>query len=527
MGKIKAEKNKESIVKSSLTVGLMTFISRISGFLRDVIFASYFGAGSNTDAFFVAFKIPNFFRRLFAEGAFIQSFVPILNDYKTNHQQDLKKFISYVQGNLALILIIIVSAGIIFSDQVIGAFAPGFENSGQRFNLSSDMLKITFPYLFFISLTAMSAGIFNTYNKFLLPSITPVLLNISLIMFAVFASGLFQEPIMSLAYGVLVAGILQYLLQIPSLVKMDLFVMPRISFKFEGVNRVLKLMLPAMLGTAVVQINLIIDSIVASLLVAGSISWLYYSDRLVELPLGVFGIAIATVILPKLSERFSKNSMEEYSEMIKKALKIAIVFSLPAMFGLLVLTEHIISTLFQYGNFKITDTLMSSLSLLTYSVGLPAFILMKVLLTGFFSRQDTLTPVKYGAVAVMFNITMNLSVVFYYMNNPFQGAHALLALATSLSAWLQVILLYRRLKTEGIVADNCLINRDFLKSFISCIFMSLLLIFLLPELNKWISYEYYLRGLYLILYVLLGALIYFLSMKFFKTNFRQMIYENN
>ena len=527
MGKIKAEKNKESVVKSSFTVGSMTFISRISGFLRDVIFASYFGAGSNTDAFFVAFKIPNFFRRLFAEGAFIQSFVPILNDYKTNHQQDLKKFISYVQGNLALILIIIVSAGIIFSDQVIGAFAPGFENSGQRFNLSSDMLKITFPYLFFISLTAMSAGIFNTYNKFLLPSITPVLLNISLIMFAVFASGLFQEPIMSLAYGVLVAGILQYLLQIPSLVKMDLFVMPRISFKFEGVNRVLKLMLPAMLGTAVVQINLIIDSIVASLLVAGSISWLYYSDRLVELPLGVFGIAIATVILPKLSERFSKNSMEEYSEMIKKALKIAIVFSLPAMFGLLVLTEHIISTLFQYGNFKITDTLMSSLSLLTYSVGLPAFILMKVLLTGFFSRQDTLTPVKYGAVAVMFNITMNLSVVFYYMNNPFQGAHALLALATSLSAWLQVILLYRRLKKEGIVADNCLINRDFLKSFISCIFMSLLLIFLLPELNKWISYEYYLRGLYLIFYVLLGALIYFLSMKVFKTNFRQMIYENN
>ena len=527
MFKVKEEKNKESIVKSSFTVGLMTFISRISGFLRDVIFASYFGAGSSTDAFFVAFKIPNFFRRLFAEGAFIQSFVPILNDYKINRQQDLKKFISYVQGNLSLILIIIVSMGIIFSDQVIGTFAPGFEHSDKRFNLSSDMLKITFPYLFFISLTAMSAGIFNTYDKFLLPSITPVLLNISLIMFAIFASSLIQEPIMSLAYGVLVAGILQYLIQIPSLVKMDLFVMPRISFKFEGVNRVLKLMLPAMLGTAVVQINLIIDSIVASLLVAGSISWLYYSDRLVELPLGVFGIAIATVILPKLSEKYSKNSMTEYSEMIRKAIKIAIVFSLPAMFGLLVLAEHIISTLFQYGNFKFTDTLMSSLSLLAYSVGLPAFILMKVLLTGFFSRQDTLTPVKYGAIAVMFNIAMNLSVVIYYMNKPFQGAHALLALATSLSAWLQVILLYRRLKREGVVDDNCLINRDFSKSLLSSIFMSLLLIFLVPELNKWISYEYYLRGLYLIIYIVLGALTYFLSMKIFKTNFRRMIYENN
>ena len=213
--------------------------------------------------------------------------------------------------------------------------------------------------------------------------------------------------------------------------------------------------------------------------------------------------------------------------MVKKAIKIAIVFSLPAMFGLLVLAEHIMSTLFQYGNFKITDTLMSSLSLLAYSVGLPAFILMKVLLTGFFSRQDTLTPVKYGAIAVMFNIAMNLSVVIYYMNKPFQGAHALLALATSLSAWLQVILLYRRLKREGVVGDNCVINRDFSKSLLSSIFMSLLLISLVPELNKWISYEYYLRGLYLIIYIVLGALTYFLSMKIFKTNFRRMIYENN
>ena len=527
MVSIKEKNNKESIVKSSFTVGLMTFISRISGFIRDVIFASYFGAGSNTDAFFVAFKIPNFFRRLFAEGAFIQSFVPILNDYKVNYKHDLKKFISYVQGNLGLILIIIVSVGIIFSDQVIGVFAPGFEYSSQRFNLSSDMLKITFPYLFFISLTAMSAGIFNTYDKFLLPSITPVLLNISLIIFAVFVSGLIREPIMSLAYGVLVAGILQYLIQIPSLVKMDLFVLPRVSFKFEGVNRVLKLMLPAMLGTAVVQVNLIIDSIVASLLVAGSISWLYYSDRLVELPLGVFGIAIATVILPKLSEIYSKNSMQEYSEMIRRALKIAIVFSLPAMFGLLVLAEHIISTLFQYGNFKITDTLMSSLSLLTYAVGLPAFILMKVLLTGFFSRQDTFTPVKYGVIAVMFNITMNLSVVLYYISNPFQGAHALLALATSLSAWLQVILLYKRLIKDGIISANCLLNRDFFKSLVSCIIMSSFLLLLLPDLNEWISYEYYWRGFYILCYVLSGALTYFTLMKILKTNFRQMIYGNN
>ena len=275
------------------------------------------------------------------------------------------------------------------------------------------------------------------------------------------------------------------------------------------------------------NMKLIIDSIVASLLVAGSISWLYYSDRLVELPLGVFGIAIATVILPKLSENYSKNSMTEYSEMIRRALKIALVFSLPAMFGLLVLAEHVISTLFQYGNFTITDTLMSSLSLVTYAVGLPAFILMKVLLTGFFSRQDTLTPVKYGAIAVMFNIVMNLSVILYYFKNPFQGAHALLALATSLSAWLQVILLYRRLSREGIIGKNCFLNSDFYKSLVSCIVMSMLLILLLPELSKWISYKYYLRGLYIVAYVILGALTYLLLMKIFKTNFRRMVYGNN
>ena len=287
---------KNSLAKSSYIVGSMTFISRISGFARDIIFANIFGASSSTDAFFVAFKIPNFFRRLFAEGAFIQSFVPILNEYKIKKPLELRRFLSYVQGNLALVLLVIVLIGIIFSDIAINLFAPGFDDTDSRFTLASDMLRITFPYLFFISLTALAAGIFNSFNKFFLPAITPVLLNLSLITSALYFTNIFNDPIMALAYGVLIAGILQYSIQIPFLKGMDLLVMPRISFQYEGVNKVIKLMLPAMLGTAVVQINLIIDSIVASMLVAGSISWLYYSDRLVEFPLGVFGIAIATVI---------------------------------------------------------------------------------------------------------------------------------------------------------------------------------------------------------------------------------------
>jgi len=374
------------------------------------------------------------------------------------------------------------------------------------------MLKITFPYLFFIALTAMSAGIFNTYNKFLLPAITPVLLNISLIFSALYLTNSFSDPIMALAYGVLIAGILQYLIQIPFLYKMDLLVMPKVGFKFTGVNKVIKLMLPAILGTAVVQINLIVDSVVASLLASGSISWLYYSDRLVELPLGIFGIAIATVILPALSAKHSKKDTTSYKDTLGNALNIAVVFSLPAMFGLIVLSNHIIVSLFQYGSFTINDTLMSSMSLIAYSIGLPAFILMKVLLTGFFSRQDTKTPVKYGMIAVLFNIIMNLSVLSYYMINPFDGAHAFLALATSLSAWLQVILLYNNLRNSGYINKSIFWAKPNYQSLLSCIIMAIILSYTLIDILEWAKNVYYMRGSLLLLYIIFGAAIYALIM---------------
>lgn len=506
-------RNKEhSLVKSSYIVGGSTFISRISGFIRDILFANIFGASSSTDAFFVAFKIPNFFRRLFAEGAFIQSFVPVLNDYKSNNPLELKKFISYIQGNLSLILFIITFFGIVFSENIINLFAPGFEVGSKRFLLASDMLRITFPYLFFIALTAMSAGIFNTYNKFLLPAITPVLLNLSLIFSALYLTSMFTDSIMALAYGVLIAGIAQYLIQIPFLYKMNLLVIPKVGFEFSGVNRVIKLMLPAILGTAVVQINLIIDSVVASLLISGSISWLYYSDRLVELPLGVFGIAIATVILPALSAKFSQKNTIAYKDTLTNALNIAVIFSLPAMFGLIILSNHIIISLFQYGSFTMNDTLMSSMSLIAYSIGLPAFILMKVLLTGFFSRQDTKTPVKYGILAVIFNIVMNLSVLAYYLKNPFPGAHAFLALATSLSAWLQVILLYNNLKQSDYINNNIFLAKPSYQSLFSCIIMTIILSYSLIDILEWTKNVYYMRGALLLLYIIFGAGIYALVM---------------
>ena len=510
---IKSKNNNEdvSLIKSSSVVGGMTFISRITGFIRDIIFANIFGASPNTDAFFVAFKIPNFFRRLFAEGAFTQAFVPVLTEFKEKKPEELKTFIRYIFGNLIFVLFIITLLGILFSDQIISLFAPGFDEVDGRYRLASDMLKITFPYLFFISLTAFCAGIFNTYNYFFLPAITPVLLNISLISSALFLTTAFSEPIIALAYGVLIAGIIQYLIQLPMLNKINFLVLPKFGFEFHGIRKVLKLMTPAMLGSAVVQINLLIDSIVASLLAAGGISWLYYSDRLVEFPLGVFGIAIATVILPTLSKKFSNNNLDGYKNTIKNAISLAIIFSLPAMFGLIILSKNIIASLFQYGNFTSFDTEMSSLSLIAYSIGLPAFILMKVLLTGFFSRQDTKTPVKYGIYAIIFNILMNTGVIIYYLNNPFPGAHALLALATSLSAWIQVMLLYINLKKNKIIEENLFININNAKSILSCIIMSLLLLYFLIPISELSLKEYYIRGLMLILYIIFGGLAYLIS----------------
>lgn len=515
MIKQKIKNGNNSLVKSSYIVGGMTFISRISGFLRDIIFANIFGASSSTDAFFVAFKIPNFFRRLFAEGAFIQSFVPVLNDYKVKNPPELKNFISYVQGNLALILLIIVIIGILFSDTIINIFAPGFTMDDPRYTLASEMLKITFPYLLFISLTAMAAGIFNTFNQFLLPSVTPVVLNLSLIVSAIFITDFFNEPIVALAYGVLIAGLLQYMIQLPSLYKLNLLVVPKIGFEFDGVNKVIKLMLPVMLGTAVIQINLIIDSIIASMLTAGSISWLYYSDRLVEFPLGIFGIAIATVILPALSRKFSSSNILEYKSMLNDSLNIAILFSLPAMIGLIVLSNLIITSLFQYGNFTINDTTMSALSLVAYSIGLPAFILMKILLTGFFSRQDTRTPVKYAIIAVIFNIIMNIGVLMYYRQSGFIGAHALLALATSLSAWIQVWLLYNNLKRDKFIINNIFFSIDTLRSVLSCLIMVTMLLYSISYITNPEKLDYYMRGMALIGFIFLGGFIYSLSMYIF------------
>lgn len=422
----------------------MTMISRVLGFIRDIVIARFFGAGVGTDAFFVAFKIPNFMRRLFAEGAFSQAFVPVLSEYKENQSTEaLKELIEKTAGTLATVLFFITLIGVIAAPLLIYIFAPGFDADGSRHDLAVDMLRLTFPYLFFISLTAMAGGVLNTYGKFAIPAITPVFLNLSFLAAIFCLSPLLDEPIMALAWGVLLAGIVQLAFQFPYLNKLGL--MPRLKFdrNHVGVKKIMNLMLPALFGVSVTQINLLVDTLLASFLVTGSVSWLYFSDRLVEFPLGIFGIALATVVLPKLSKIYAANKPEEFSASLDSGLRLVVLLGLPAAAALFFLAQPMLATLFQYDAFTTYDVDMASLSLMAYAIGLPAFILVKVLVPGFTSRQDMKTPVRIGVIAVGANIIMSVSLVFFFQ-------HAGLALATSLAAFINAGLLFRMLLKHGI-----------------------------------------------------------------------------
>ncbi len=422
----------------------MTMISRVLGFIRDIVIARFFGAGVGTDAFFVAFKIPNFMRRLFAEGAFSQAFVPVLSEYKENQSTEaLKELIEKTAGTLATVLFFITLIGVIAAPLLIYIFAPGFAADGSRHDLAVDMLRLTFPYLFFISLTAMAGGVLNTYGKFAIPAITPVFLNLSFLAAIFCLSPLLDEPIMALAWGVLLAGIVQLAFQFPYLNKLGL--MPRLKFdrNHVGVKKIMNLMLPALFGVSVTQINLLVDTLLASFLVTGSVSWLYFSDRLVEFPLGIFGIALATVVLPRLSKIHAANKPEEFSASLDSGLRLVVLLGLPAAAALFFLAQPMLATLFQYDAFTTYDVDMASLSLMAYAIGLPAFILVKVLVPGFTSRQDMKTPVRIGVIAVGANMIMSVSLVFFFQ-------HAGLALATSLAAFINAGLLFRMLLKQGI-----------------------------------------------------------------------------
>jgi len=495
----------EKLFKSTAIVSMMTFISRILGFARDIVIARLFGAGLGADVFFVAFKIPNFLRRLFAEGAFSQAFIPVLAEYRQSEDKDLKLLIANTSGTLAIILLAITALGVFSAPWLIMAFAPGFIEDPYKIGLAGNLLKITFPYLFFISLTALAGSILNSFGKFAVPAFTPVFLNISLISCAIFLSPHLDEPVTALAWGVFIGGAVQLLFQIPFLLNIKQLPKPRWGWKDSGVRKIINLMIPAMFGVSVSQINLLLDTLLASFLVTGSISWLYYSDRLVEFPLGIFGIALATVILPSLSKKHASKSSDEFSHTIDWALRWVFIIATPAAIGLIWLAEPLLLTLFQYGEFSPEDAHSASLSLKAYGLGLLPFIFIKVLAPAYYARQDTKTPVKIGIIAMVTNMVLNIILMM-------QFAHVGLALATALAAMLNAGLLYRGLRKRQIYQARKGWGRFMIKLLVPNTALLLLLAFFTPDSSTWVASTMWQRVGFLSALIASAISIYFIAL---------------
>ena len=511
-----------NLLRHIFSFGSMTLISRILGFARDVVLARWFGAGLAMDAFVVAFKIPNFLRRLFAEGSFSLAFVPVLNEYKEQGDHAaLRELIDAVTGALLAVLLVITALGVGGAGWIISIFAPGFLDQPQQWALATGLLRITFPYLLFIALTALAGGILNTLGRFAIPALTPALLNLSLITAAVVLSPYFDEPIKALAWGVLVAGVLQLLVQLPVLVRHQVMPRPWPNFRHPGVKRILTLMLPTLFGSSVAQINLLLDTVIASLLMVGSISWLYYADRLMEFPLGLFGVALSTVILPTLSRLHTRSDDREFIVTLNWALWMGWLIGLPSALGLAFLAEPIIASLFLYGAFGVTDVEMASMALITYCFGLPAFIGVKVLSPGFFSRQDAKTPVKVAVVALVTNMMLNVVFVVALLfvntgghwtggffealaNTP--GLHLGLAFASSLTAWLNAGLLWWNLSKVQLAPRIRM--RQIIQVAVAGIVMASVLRGVVPKLPSWVSWGLWERVTHLIGYVALGAVVF-------------------
>ncbi|WP_428242484.1 murein biosynthesis integral membrane protein MurJ [Gynuella sp.] len=515
---INSPSTRKGLFRSTVAVGMGTLSSRVLGLVRDIVIGHIFGAGGQIDAFLIAFKIPNFLRRLFAEGAFSQAFIPVLAEVKKDSGlPGVRDLMAHISAWLGLWLLVVTTLLIVLAPYVAIIFAPGFWYHGDLVKLAqtADTIRLVSPYLFFISMTALCGAVLNTYGNFAIPAFTPVLLNVCLISFAVFGSSWFEPPIQSLAIAVLFAGMAQLLFQQPSLYRLNVLVRPRLSFQHAGVRKVAKLMIPALLGVSVSQINLLLDTVLASLLVDGSVSWLYYSDRLSELPLGVIGIAIATVVLPVLSNTHMAQDGEQFRATLGWAIKLVVFLGLPASAALFYLSEPLIATIFYHGEMDFHSVEMSSLSLRAYSLGLLAFMLIKVLAPGFYSRQEMKTPVKIAVWSMILNMVFNLMLVYWLK-------HVGLALATALSAWFNAAALYWFLRRDMTFYIGKDIRVFLLKVLLACMVMIGSLHLLLPVPLFWenqsvLARIYALSGL-----VCVGICVYFAAVWAFGIRFHHL-----
>lgn len=501
------------LMLSTSIVSGMTLISRILGMIRDIVLARYFGASLVMDAFIVANRIPNMLRRFFAEGAFSQGFVPVMARYREKQSHaEAREFIDAVAGTFGWILFAVTLVGVIAAPILVAIVAPGFVGEDGRFELASMMLRFTFPYLFFVSLTAFAGGILNTYGRFAVPAFTPVILNVALIAGAVWLAPLLEEPGMALAYAVFAAGVLQLLFQVPFLVGIHALPRPKWAIRHAGVRRVLTLMLPAIFGSSVAQINVLVGGIIASMLGVGKISLLYYSDRLMEFPLGLFGIALATVTLPYLSRQFANQAFEQFSETIDWSMKLVLLIAVPAAVGLIVLAEPLVATLFYGGVFSGDDVQMTALALQAFAIGLVGFSFVKILAPAFFAREDTRTPVRIGLIALAVNFLLSVGLAWYLTSIAYAATHAALALAISVAALLNAFLLYRRLRHDNVLMHSKGWGVLLLQVAIANVVLWAVLASLYRPLDWWLQAGIAGRASWLAVTITAGAAAYFVAL---------------
>ncbi len=495
-----------NLLKALAAVSSMTLLSRILGFVRDALIARVFGAGMLTDAFFVAFKIPNLLRRLFAEGAFSQAFVPILAEYKNRKGHDATQtLVNQVATALTLVLVLVALLGVVGAPWVAYVSAPGFRADPDKFSLTISLLRITFPYIIFISLVALAAGILNTFSKFSVPAFAPVLLNVAMIVATLWMAPFFDPPVLALGWGVALGGVLQLAWMLPHLLKIRMLPRPTLHFDDPGLRRVLKLMAPATLGVSVAQISLLINTIFASFLVTGSVSWLYYADRLMEFPTGMLGVALGTILLPSLAKHYADDSPDEYSRLLDWGLRLTLLLALPAAAALAVLAVPLIATLFHYGAFNALDVSMTQQALIAYSLGLVGLILVKVLAPGFYARQNIRTPVKIAITTLIATQLMNLAFILPL-------GHAGLALAIGLGACLNAALLLHKLKKHRIYQPQPGWPGYFLRVLLAVALMAAMLFYAMGEAQWWLAAGFLDRIVRLTLLVGGGIALYFAAL---------------
>lgn len=496
----------ESLLRSLANVSGMTLISRIVGFLRDMITAQAFGAGFATDAFFVAFKLPNLLRRIFAEGAFSQAFVPVLAEYKNQKTiEETRDFVASVAGTLGLVLVIFTIIGIIFASFVIILTAPGFTHDPEKFAITVKLLRVTFPYILFISMASMVGGVLNTWRMFSIPAFTPTILNISFIIFALFLRNYFHPQILAMAWAVFVGGILQLSFQLPYLKKIGMPIIPKLNFKNKAVWRVVRLMGPAIFAMSIAQISLVINTIFASFLPSGSVSWMYYADRLMEFPTGVLGVALGTILLPSLSKHASNKDVAEFSKTLDWGVRLCLLLALPATIGLAIIAKPLTMTLFMHGKFSMFDVSMTSRALIAYSVGLLGLIMVKIFAPGFYANQNIKTPVKVAIFVLICTQLMNLAFI-----GPLK--HAGLALSIGLGACLNAVTLCYLLIKKKMYLPQSGWNIFLVKLIIAIIIMAICLILSLDFLPLDFAGQTYIRILSLIVLLSVAAISYFISL---------------